>query len=243
MNSIFNHYLNKISEGCGWWLCMWQIVIFVFYAFIDDWRYTGSFRPKQSSISIKVTILTVIKLSERTAPPSHLYCVALFFVVGLFYWLSVLPTHLHWDRTIKAHKALYEYTERGWIVSYSLCHFVPCAGMRWEGAEKIEGLDLCVCVCFDTEDWIWQNHRTKTLNTHLPLAHTDSYHTLTPTTYRILSGKDPCFSDTTLDNLHTKYYPCGVMLLDTHRYSELIQRSWSLSIFNRKSFQSFQNPR
>lgn len=161
---------------------MWQTVIFLFYACIDDWRYTGSFRPKKSSISIKGTILTVIKLSERTAPPSHYIVMLCFLLLVFFYWLSVLPTHLHWDRTIKAHKGLYEHIERGWIVSYSLCHFVPCAGMRWEGAGMIEVLDLWVCACFDTEGWIGKTiphkdpQHTLTLIAHWPLSHTDPYH-------------------------------------------------------------------
>lgn len=142
---------------------------------IDDKRYTGSFRPKQLTSSIKGTILTVIKLSGRTTPPSHLYCNVLFFVIELFIYLffyilqiSVQRTLPHWNCTIKAHWDLYESTERAWFVSYSLCPFVPCAEKRWEGAEMIEELDLVLCVCVDREDWIWQDDPTQR-----PLTHAD----------------------------------------------------------------------
>lgn len=146
--------------------------------------------------SINGTILAVIKLFERTTPPSHLILQCFIFVAMLLYTymffilqLSLQPTHLHWNSTtIKAHWDLYESTERAWFVSYSLCPFVPCAGKRWEGVETIEELDLvlyvcvCVCACGEKRLDLARPPHTKTLNTHWPLTHTDSYLTLTPTT-------------------------------------------------------------
>lgn len=137
---------------------------------IDDKRYTGSFRPKRSTSSIKGTILTVIKLSGRTTPPSHLYCNVLFFVIGLFIISNFSSAHppslkLHHQSSLRP---LWEHRKSLVCLLFSLSFCSLCweemRGSRndrraWFGFE---------CVCVDREDWIWQDDPTQR-----PLTHAD----------------------------------------------------------------------
>lgn len=141
---------------------------------IDDKRYTGSFRPKWSTSSIKGTILTVIKLSGRTTPPSHLYCNVLFFVIGLFIFSNFSSAHppslkLHHQSSLRP---LWEHRKSLVCLLFSLSFCSLCweemRGSRndrraWFGFE---------CVCWERRLDLARRPHTKTLNTRWPLTHT-----------------------------------------------------------------------
>lgn len=132
----------------------------IFILCIDDRRYTGSFRPKRSTSSIKGTILTVIKLSGRATPPSDLYCNALLLFLGyLFnnYYLFILQLSVHstLPSSLKLHhqsslRPLWEHRKSLVCLSFSLSFCSLCWEEMRGSRNDLESLIwLCVCVLIE----------------------------------------------------------------------------------------------
>ncbi len=172
------------GSGC---VCVWNTVVLSFYVCCDERRYTGSFWPKQSTTSIKGTILTVIKHSGRTTPPSHLYCnvlfllllyIYIFFYLFLFFIYTSTLNSAH-PPSLKQHhqsslRPLWEHRKSlvRLLLSLSFCSLFweEMRGSRNDRRAWFGSLFLCVCVCVcvDREDWIWHDNLTQR-----PLTHTD----------------------------------------------------------------------
>ncbi len=152
--------------------------------------------------SIKGTILTVIKHSGRTTPPSHLYCnvcfcccihIYLFLFVLFFIYTSTLNS-AH-PPSLKQHhqsslRPLWEHRKSlvCLLLSLSFCSLFweEMRGSRNDRRAWFGSLFLCVCVrvCvliektgFDMTTPHKDPWHTLTFNTHWLLSHTDPYHT------------------------------------------------------------------
>lgn len=127
---------------------------------IDDRRYTGSFRPKRSTSSIKGTILTVIKLSGRATPPSHLYCNALLLFLGYlfnynYFFILQLSVHSTLPSSLKLHhqsslRPLWEHRKSLVCLSFSLSFCSLCwEEMRGSRNDRRAWFGfVCLCVCW-----------------------------------------------------------------------------------------------
>ncbi len=192
---------TESSEEVGVFVC--DTLSYYHFICVVMRRYTGSFWPKQSTTSIKGTILTVIKHSGRTTPPSHLYCnvlfllllyIYIFFYLFLFFIYTSTLNSAH-PPSLKQHhqsslRPLWEHRKSlvCLLLSLSFCSLFweEMRGSRNDRRAWFGSLFLCVCVrvCvliektgFDMTTPHKDPWHTLTFNTHWLLSHTDPYHT------------------------------------------------------------------